>query len=631
MSYQIPQRDTSPHPTFRLHTPAVDFIENRLPEYHEAFDVRRVRYDASQGQFVALIPAPSQSLMVPDASPPTQPRPAPAPVADMKFWDEIFPDAMELLNNETPTQSKYSEEWGIRHLTKWQEVEAKLEKARQVYGFETGSQNVGKVRRKVRSLMDDHHVIAQQATKLVPNSEIATPIVGVINLMVDAYSKASQVRQEVNSSLEDLPDSFAKMDMYLQSYPKDANIVKASTNLVLAIFKAIENSIKFYTSVQAKRAGVAILTGPQYQAILVKSLTEMKTCCSELENQARMSFDHRMMGDNDRMFRDLSTIMQRNTVTNMGLGAILREQQAQTAGVLWMQDMFNCVLSILSDRERNWQPYSPVPSRPVTPQSIQMPELTPRELWSRLGIPNFDEIDLQHMASRAEEMFHQDQGRAQQVVTTQLFRNWLGNPNSSKLLVHGDFRTAGDVSPFSTLCAVLAHTFRESGRYISLVFFCGRHLAWDEHQGGAVMMRSLIAQLLRQFPGQYFQPESQMFIQNMDLRSVESLCSLFTHLIGQIPPRTPVICIIDSVNLYETDDYLDDLASVILSLVSLVDDGSRGGRPPLKLLLTSPRPTVEVRRIFDLDPQGLLHTESLPWIGSNLGVGGLQERLASGI
>lgn len=346
------------------------------------------------------------------------------------------------------------------------------------------------------------------------------------------------------------------------------------------------------------------------------------------------------------MFRDLSTIMQRNTVTNMGLGAILHEQRAQTAGVLWMQDMFNCVLSILSDRESmstiqqlvfylhflgNWQTYSPVPSRPVTPQSIQMPELTPRELWSRLGIPNFDETDLQHMASRAEEMFHQDRGRAQQVVTTQLFRNWLGSPNSSKLLVHGDFKTAGDVSPFSTLCAVLAHTFRESGRYISLVFFCGRHLAWDEHHGGVVMMRSLIAQLLRQFPAQYFQPDSQMFIQSMDLRSVESLCSLFTHLVGQIPPRTPVICIIDSVNLYETDDYLDDLASVILSLVSLVDDGSRGGRPPLKLLLTSPRPTVEVRRIFDLDPQGLLHMESLPWIGSNLGVGELQERLASGM
>lgn len=145
------------------------------------------------------------------------------------------------------------------------------------------------------------------------------------------------------------------------------------------------------------------------------------------------------------------------------------------------------------------------------------------------------------------------------------------------------------------------------------------------------MMRSLIAQLLRQFPGQYFQPDCQMFIQNMDLRSVESLCSLFIHLVGQIPPRTPVICIIDSVNLYETDDYLDDLASVILSLVGLVDDGSRGGRPPFKLLLTSPRPTVEVRRIFDLDAQSLLHMDSLPWIGSNLGVGGFREQLSSGM
>ncbi|RTE72679.1 hypothetical protein BHE90_012907 [Fusarium euwallaceae] len=178
ISYQISHKDTSPHPTFRLQTPAVDFIEKQLSEYREAFYFRRVRYDASQGQFVALIPAPSHGLMVPGASPPTQPRPAPAP-------------------------SKYGEEWGIRHLTKWQDVEAKLEKTRQVYDFETGSQNVGKVRRKVRSLMDDHYVIAQQATKLVPNSEISTPIVGVINLMT--YSKASQVQQEVDSSLKGLP------------------------------------------------------------------------------------------------------------------------------------------------------------------------------------------------------------------------------------------------------------------------------------------------------------------------------------------------------------------------------------------------------------------------------------------
>lgn len=96
----------------------------------------------------------------------------------MKLWDEI-------LNSENQTQSKYSEEWDIRHSTKWQDVEAKLEEARQVYDSRTGPQNMGKVRKSIQGFMDDHHLIAQQATKLVPNSDITTPIIGVVNLMVD--------------------------------------------------------------------------------------------------------------------------------------------------------------------------------------------------------------------------------------------------------------------------------------------------------------------------------------------------------------------------------------------------------------------------------------------------------------
>lgn len=71
--------------------------------------------------------------------------------------------------------------------------------------------------------------------------------------MAKTYVKASEVRHEVNSSLESLPDAFVKIDLYLQSYPRDTNIVKASENLVFSIFKAIENSIKFYTSVQRKK------------------------------------------------------------------------------------------------------------------------------------------------------------------------------------------------------------------------------------------------------------------------------------------------------------------------------------------------------------------------------------------
>lgn len=62
----------------------------------------------------------------------------------------------------------------------------------------------------------------------------------------------SEVREEMTTSFDDLPEAFEKMDFYLQTYPKDENIVSASCSLVCAIFNAIENAIAFYTSHQGK-------------------------------------------------------------------------------------------------------------------------------------------------------------------------------------------------------------------------------------------------------------------------------------------------------------------------------------------------------------------------------------------
>lgn len=42
------------------------------------------------------------------------------------------------------------------------------------------------------------------------------------------------------------------MDFYLQSYPKDQNIHMACVDLVVAVFKAIEEAIEFYTSAQGR-------------------------------------------------------------------------------------------------------------------------------------------------------------------------------------------------------------------------------------------------------------------------------------------------------------------------------------------------------------------------------------------
>lgn len=91
-----------------------------------------------------------------------------------------------------------------------------------------------------------------------------------------------------------------------------------------------------------------------------------------------------------------------------------------------------------------------------------------------------------------------------------------------------------------------------------------------------MMIRSLIAQLLRQSPSQYTNPNVHNYLRNMG--DVESLCNLFQVLLDQIPSGLPVICLIDGINRYETDEYLDGMSTVILMLVELVDASRHGAK-----------------------------------------------------
>jgi hypothetical protein len=150
---------------------------------------------------------------------------------------------------------------------------------------------------------------------------------------------------------------------------------------------------------------------------------------------------------------------------------------------------------------------------------------------------------------------------------------------------------------------------------------------WDEYHGGDAMIRSLIAQILRQFPSQYLNPDVHKFLLNMG--DVEILCNLFQLLVGHIPSPLTVVCIIDGINRYETGGYLEDMTTVILKLVELVNMYSNGNTASFKLLLTSPLPTTEVRQVFNVDRDAILHMENIPVTEPNMGFNGFQEQLVT--
>lgn len=192
-----------PRPSFRQHPAAVDFAENELRNYHPAFDSRYVQFDPSRGCFVprsfsfenSLVPGnvSGSTLMVPSPPSPSQQatRPAPSLINEMSFWGEVFPKAMQMLREYPVPSSLDDSKWGIRRCSTWVEVQAQLDMARREYNFQHGSEHAGSFRRAVRNGLDRHSVTLKQASKFVPDVDIAKPVVGAIEVVLDV----SQLRR----------------------------------------------------------------------------------------------------------------------------------------------------------------------------------------------------------------------------------------------------------------------------------------------------------------------------------------------------------------------------------------------------------------------------------------------------
>ncbi|KAF4808398.1 hypothetical protein CGCSCA5_v012386 [Colletotrichum siamense] len=250
-------------------------------------------------------------------------------------------------------------------------------------------------------------------------------------------------------------------------------------------------------------------------------------------------------------------------------------------------------------------------------------------LWACLQMPAIDEDDMQHIAGNTVLILHEDRGKAHQLLTARLFRNWMGRVGSAKLLVHGDFQPPYNITPFSAICTLLGQSFRNpKNGYISLVFFCGRHLVWDEYQGGSAMIRSLISQLLCQAVFSPFPPHPKHSLRDIEEHGLGTLCDIFCWLLEKLPSTVHVFCMIDGISLYE-DRFLDGMDTVIMQLVSMAQGSGGQGFPDFKLLITSPRPTLEVRKAFNSGDSEILHMQSFPAVGEPMGVLGLREQIHS--
>ncbi|KAK4069933.1 uncharacterized protein Triagg1_6728 [Trichoderma aggressivum f. europaeum] len=590
-------------PPVHLQPPSVDYIDNRLPEHHGVFQNTNSHYDHAVKKYVQNESGRDGKSVVGNKDKdqtPNQLNPT-SQLGDIgdpeKFWGLIFPEAIAAFTTKYPKEPDGLEKLGyrIRNQTTWKSINAQLHRAREVYdGTQVNFQ--GRCKRALRKLGDSAIEPTTNMVNLVPNIEYVSPVLGAVQLLLNymkAYKVASEVRERVTSSFDEaeIQELFNDAEVYLITFPDSSKVKDATISLVVTVMKAIEDAIVFFLSKQIKRLLSVVYRGKRgYQETLLRSLEAIKINSEKLI------------------------------------------QQAQSAHLLYTQ--FN-----LAAIRTGWFDSFPnaAQQRPVSPQPRMISSSTILDL---LNTPlNLDGVDLLAVKEYSYRLPRKYHTRAVQVTQTREFRQFIVAPTSRRLLIHGHFSPQSldtwRSSPLSLFCLLLVRMLRERERYITLVFFCGFHVEEEDgNVGGAAIIRSFIAQLLQQIPFEFMPLDMAIDLDSIskDDCKISHLCDLFVYLVRHLlrQDRT-LICIIDGIGDYETDELESDMLAVVkmlLQFCNTAEHGNGAGLPhgDVKVLATAPFSTESVQELFigegseDEDDLPFLTMESFPEVNDTVGI-----------
>ncbi|XEV04922.1 hypothetical protein FSHL1_010209 [Fusarium sambucinum] len=598
---------TSHVPRISLQPPEVDFIDNHLDSRHPAFATPPSRYSPNHGAYMICDPlGQSQSLTRPESnrdlisqSNPSTPRNvqipsrplAAEPMEALKFWDSLFHRAMNQLKENHPTEPGSKQEFSIRDKTDCTSVFDQLENAKESYCKKDRSFKA-KLTRIYRKVTDNAAEPLLGVSKFVPNIDYVTPILGAVQILLEAAIKAAKVRQEALSAFDDIDKVFNQVEGYLQIYSNDENLEKAAVDLIATVFHAIECVISFFVKSPGKRAISVTFNKEGYQEAITESLSAIKVQGENLISQADMSGKFETSNG-------LQTILDRMPLSEEIEDIRHSQHFLKTMFMRFLHDYD--MNSRAYDRERLAIEYS----RPCSPnppyESLPTEQyISPYQLLDWINIPDLLARDIEIIQStRYVKVPAVERARADQLVNTAQLRDWLVSPSSAQLLIHGNYDIRRRLSGLTLLCTSLAESLADkSPKCLYLVFYCGLHADsnYDEHTGGLAIIRSFIRQLLCRYDF------SNCILVN-DVRpdllchgDINELCCLFERLIFQLPRNTLLVCLIDGVVYYEREEFIQSMGDVLISLLRISNEQRTGAS--VKVLLTSPTKTMTIRKPF---------------------------------
>ncbi|KAH8788350.1 hypothetical protein F5883DRAFT_531837 [Diaporthe sp. PMI_573] len=626
-------RLSAPTPDYRKTT--VDFIDNRLPKRHPAFVNPPVRFDPMSGHYVskdqALVQRPadgavvvsggSNALLDDDGIPP---RPEWTNVCAMNFWNRIFPKAMDQLRSTPQPKGRAATIFDIRNKQDWETIYDTLEQARNKYQSKGGPVGwLRKVRREGADNLAPVGVLVKTASKMAPSDPYATPILGAVEILLDAVKTAARVREQVLEGFDGLVPIFSDVELFLGTFQGDLNIEKASVDLTVTTLAAIERAIGFFVSNEFFRGGKAFFQGSGYENDLIKNLDSVKEKSRALMEEAAKSHIHEF-----HLYSRETRRFQEYFLQTMGDGfnsieALLREyiekqkeENREQNRKLEAALQENTHLRVENGILRATSPFQQMVFPPSHTQAPVMEWYISQDVLRQiLDISDVDLMDVVYVADKKTQFPPKQRVLTEQIVNTQLFRNWLVSPCSTKLLVQWDSRlpkTIAGVTPLSLFCANIIQALRSKEQFLSALWFCGQHV--DKGRagariGGRAMLASLIDQLLRQHTFDMRALHQDVDPDGLQGGDIKALINMLAWLARQLPQTTTLFFIIDGVVLFEREEFESEALPVFANLLGLTADRSLCAN--IKVLFTSTPGTGIVRAAFEAEDL-LLNMHTLP-------------------
>ncbi|KAL8369925.1 hypothetical protein RB595_000331 [Gaeumannomyces hyphopodioides] len=216
----------------------------------------------------------------------------------MRFWSEILDDAMTQFTEQNPGVPKRiskEPEHGVRGATSWDEIYAKLQRARE--RFDGDHSQVRKGAKKAYRYVISSSDVIRRGLQAVPDMQYLSPVKAGMEILLDAAKTATEVRTRVTLSFQekDLTESFGKIELFLATFPGDDNIRLASVDLIACTLKAVELAISYYMSHtldRFRRALPLIGDGSGFQEELISTINEISVKCQKIKDNALESHIH---------------------------------------------------------------------------------------------------------------------------------------------------------------------------------------------------------------------------------------------------------------------------------------------------------------------------------------------------